>query len=84
MVGDALLLVEGPLVDADPIGAAVSKPVFMLVEARKEKEVGDMGRRGCRSGRRWRGALKGLGVTKLGLTHPCTTSHTNNASTASR
>jgi len=38
----------------------------------------------CWSGRRWSRAPKGLGVARLGLTHPRTPSHNANASTASR
>ena len=84
------VMVKGSLVAAAAVGAAVSKPVVMLVEAsvkEEGEEEGKMGRREwwgccCWSGRRWSRAPNGLGVARLGLTHPRTPSHSANASTA--
>lgn len=81
---------KGSFVAAAAVGAAVSKPVVMLVEAsvkEEGEEEGKMGRREwwgccCWSGRRWSRAPNGLGVARLGLTHPRTPSHSANASTA--
>jgi hypothetical protein len=77
------VVIKGSFVAAAALGAAVSKPVVMLVEASVKEE--EEGKRwgGGRSGRRWSRA-KGLGVARLGLTHPRTHSHSVNATTASR